>query len=88
MGTHARVCRSGKSRQTAEKQAMRDDVQPLVDQRDRLENKRDRLRELLADGSISDQMRQWLRQSLGEVDTRLALLMNRPSLDGPQRQAA
>ncbi|HEX4125336.1 MAG TPA: hypothetical protein VHY37_11465 [Tepidisphaeraceae bacterium] len=67
---------------------MRDDVQPLVDQRDQLENKRDRLRELLADGSISDQMRQWLRQSLGEVDTRLAMIMSRPHAEPQQRQAA
>jgi uncharacterized membrane protein len=53
---------------------MRTDVQPLVEERDRLEHKRDRLKELLAGGTISDQMRDWLRQSLEEVNQRLAML--------------
>lgn len=67
---------------------MRVDVQPLVDQKDRLENKRDRLRELLAGGSISDQMRQWLRQSLAEVDAQLAMLNARPAGQSASRLAA
>jgi hypothetical protein len=67
---------------------MRIDVQPLVEERDRLENKRDRLKELLADGTISDQMRSWLRQSLGEVSQRLAM-MSAGAVDmPPQRLAA
>jgi hypothetical protein len=76
----------GKER--VENPAMRVDVQPLVGERDRLENKRDRLRELLADGSISDQMRVWLRQSLGEVDQRLAMLLAGPVEEHLRRQAA
>jgi hypothetical protein len=67
---------------------MRVDVQPLVEERDRLENKRDRLRELLADGPVSDQMREWLRQSLSEVDMRLAMLAAAETAGQPRRAAA
>jgi hypothetical protein len=67
---------------------MRIDVQPLVEERDRLENKRDRLKELLADGTISDQMRSWLRQSLGEVNQRLAMMSAGAGHMPPQRLAA
>jgi hypothetical protein len=67
---------------------MRIDVQPLVEERDRLENKRDRLEELLADGTISEQMDVWLRQSLGEANQRLAMLSAEDAAEMPRRMAA
>jgi hypothetical protein len=89
---HDRRACEGEPRKTGEENsgesAMRVDVQPLVEERDRLENKRDRLKELLADGSVSDQMRTWLRQNLGEVNQRLAMLAASPVEMQPQRLAA
>ena len=67
---------------------MRIDVQPLVMERDRLESRRDRLRELLADGSVSEQMRVWLRQSLAEVDSRLMILSSARTGDWAHNLAA
>ena len=55
------------------------DVVPLRDEWERLDHRRARLREILELGWVSAEMQAQIRQSLAEIDERLAALRPGPN---------